>query len=81
MRINGLAKPAPTIGLQTYKAGVAMSFLVCMSNMFSRAVFFLAVELSVCPGGGIGRHTGLKILRTSVRASSSLALGILISSI
>ena len=29
----------------------------------------------VCPGGGIGRHKGLKIPRRQLRAGSSPALG------
>ena len=32
-----------------------------------------------CPGGGIGRHKGLKIPRRQLRAGSSPALGTIIS--
>tara|TARA_B100001245_G_scaffold201480_1_gene161571 strand:+ start:106 stop:324 length:219 start_codon:yes stop_codon:yes gene_type:complete len=32
-------------------------------------------ENNLCPGGGIGRHKGLKIPRRKLRAGSSPALG------
>ena len=35
---------------------------------------FLIIETN-CPGGGIGRHKGLKIPRRQLRAGSSPALG------
>ena len=33
------------------------------------------IEQTNCPGGGIGRHKGLKIPRRQLRAGSSPALG------
>ncbi len=33
------------------------------------------MELALSPGGGIGRHKGLKIPRRKLRAGSSPALG------
>lgn len=33
------------------------------------------IEKTNCPGGGIGRHKGLKIPRRQLRAGSSPALG------
>ena len=37
------------------------------------------IEQTNCPGGGIGRHKGLKIPRRQLRAGSSPALGTIIS--
>ena len=36
------------------------------------------IEQTNCPGGGIGRHKGLKIPRRQLRAGSSPALGTII---
>ena len=38
-------------------------------------MFMINYNDSVCPGGGIGRHKGLKIPRRQLRAGSSPALG------
>ena len=35
----------------------------------------ILIEQTNCPGGGIGRHKGLKIPRRQLRAGSSPALG------
>ena len=37
------------------------------------------IEQTNCPGGGIGRHKGLKIPRRQLRAGSSPALGTITS--
>ena len=35
----------------------------------------IKITNQICPGGGIGRHKGLKIPRRQLRAGSSPALG------
>tara|TARA_B100001093_G_scaffold441781_1_gene443118 strand:+ start:467 stop:640 length:174 start_codon:yes stop_codon:yes gene_type:complete len=35
----------------------------------------ILIKITNCPGGGIGRHKGLKIPRRQLRAGSSPALG------
>ena len=39
----------------------------------------ILIEQTNCPGGGIGRHKGLKIPRRQLRAGSSPALGTITS--
>ena len=41
-------------------------------------VINVLIEQTNCPGGGIGRHKGLKIPRRQLRAGSSPALGTII---
>jgi hypothetical protein len=44
------------------KVGVASSSLVSRSNPSPKREGLFFKTQSVCPGGGIGRHAGLKIL-------------------
>ena len=60
------------------RAGEHLTACSHASHVQMLRMFKCSKELrSFCPGGGIGRHKGLKIPRTSVRAGSSPAPGTL----
>ena len=65
------AKVAQLVEHDLAKVGVAGSNPVFRSS----TNFGLELVRSTCPGGGIGRHVGLKIQWTLVRAGSSPAPG------
>ncbi len=74
---NTNAEIAQLVEHDLAKVGVASSSLVFRSNILSGwRGFFLTFLQFICPGGGTGRHAGLKILWTvNVRAGSIPASG------
>ena len=68
------------LGLNGWMAEWLCSGLQSRSRRFDSG-FSLQVRIAIyfCPGGGIGRHKGLKIPRRQLRAGSSPALGTITS--
>ena len=75
MRLSGrvvmqrIANPSTPV---RFRPQPPISLMVLLKKQYDKV---LKIELKYCPGGGIGRHKGLKIPRRRLRAGSSPALG------
>ena len=58
-----------------WQSGYAAACKAVYAGSIPASAFMKDLNFIFCPGGGIGRHKGLKIPRRQLRAGSSPALG------